>query len=79
MLKMHKMYKFLGKVWEKIGPTFPGNLYILYIFNISRAMLKLQFSNLCIFNISLVLSTFGWKMLKTGEMLKMQAATGQKK
>ena len=31
---------------KKIGPTFPGNLYILYIFNISREMLKLQFFKL---------------------------------
>ena len=44
MLKMHKMYKFPGEVGIFFLQTFPGNLYIL-----------------CIFNISPVLSTFGWK------------------
>ena len=47
MLKMHKMYKFPGKVWKKKNPTFPGNLYILCIFNISREMLKMHFLQTC--------------------------------
>ena len=43
MLKMHKMYKFPGIFFAQ---TFPRNLYILCIFNISGEMLKLQFFKL---------------------------------
>ena len=46
MLKMHKMYKFPGKVGIFFAQTFPRNLYILCIFNISGEMLKLQFFKL---------------------------------
>ena len=31
---------------QERGPTFPGDLHILYIFNISQEMLKLQFFKL---------------------------------
>ena len=47
MLKMHKMYKFPGEVGIVFFQTFPGNLYILCIFNISREMLKLFFFATC--------------------------------
>ena len=41
MLKTGEMLKMQAATGKK-KPTFPGNLYILYIFNISREMLKLQ-------------------------------------
>ena len=46
MLKMHKMYKFPGEVGIFFLQTFPGNLYILCIFNISGKKLKMQFLQL---------------------------------